>query len=285
MDVSIIIPIEAAEAPMLGACLEGIRGQRYGAGRIETLIVQYGAHEPARLPFSLPAGIRSLSTDRPTPYAARNRAAAEAVGDALLFTEAGCVPEPDWVAAHVARFTGSSVTVSVGHVAPAASTRLVDIFCAYEKLRDEWVFSGSSWRHYFGRPRNMAVLTRRFETHGPFVEVPRGSDSKLVQTVAREVSCDEVGLTQNAVVKQQSIRGLASCFQDRFGHSHALTTHQSAHAAPIALGDRIALFRNTVRRQRYGAIDAATLLALLATGIFVFRLGGWIATASRAIQR
>lgn len=99
----------------------------------------------------------------------------------------------------------------------------------------------------------MAVARHRLETHGPFVEVARGADSKFVQRVAREVSCEEVALTPNAVVRQQSIRDLPSCFRDRFDHSHALQRHQSSHAAPIALGDRIRLFRETVRERQWPA--------------------------------
>jgi hypothetical protein len=118
------------------------------------------------------------------------------------------------VAAHVARLSAAPVTVSVGHVAPAVSTRLVDLFCSYETVRDEWVFSGASWRHYFGRPKNMAVARRRFESHGPFVEVARGSDSKLVQKVASEVSCDEVGATGAIVLTIDSRR--SELLRDRF---------------------------------------------------------------------
>lgn len=273
MDVSIIVPMQASEAAGLPDCLAGIRAQRYGQGSIEVLVVRYG---PGSRPgVEAPGGgvVRMLAIDHSSPYAARNVAAAQAKGDALLFTEAGCIPDPGWVAAHVERLGEGRATISVGLVAPIRKTGPVDLMLAYENVRDEWVFASSQWPHYFGRPKNMAVARRRFATHGPFVEVARGADSKLVQKVAREISCDEVVLTTGAIVRQRSIRGVPSFLRDRFSHSCALETHQSAHAAPIALADRTAIFREAVRRHGFGPTRSAALLALLATGIITFRAG------------
>jgi hypothetical protein len=174
--------------------------------------------------------------------------------------------------------------VSVGRVAPARETRFVDLFLSYEDVRDAWVFSCSRWQHYFGRPKNMAIARHRFETHGPFFEVMRGGDSKLVQRVARELSCAEVGLARDAVVRQRSIRGLPSCYRDRFRHGRALQIHRSAHAAPINFEQRVRLFRDTLEQRRYGPFTSATLLTLLGAGILAFHVGGWAGAAARRRQ-
>jgi hypothetical protein len=273
MDVSIIVPMQASEAAGLPDCLAGILAQRYDQGNVEVLVVRYGRDSPTGVEVPDGGVARMLAVDHSSPYAARNVAAAQAKGDALLFTEAGCIPDPGWVAAHVERLGEGRATISVGLVAPVRHTAPVDLILAYENARDEWVFASSQWRHYFGRPKNMAFARRRFATHGPFVEVARGADSKLVQKVAREISCDEVALTTAAIVHQQSIRGVPSFLRDRFSHSCALETHQSAHAAPIALADRTAIFRDAVRRHGFGPVRSAALLALLATGILTFRAG------------
>ncbi len=289
MDVSIIVPIEGtADSSYLAACLRGILAQRYDEGRIETVLVWYGSTSRERPGgLDLPAGldVREFETAGESPDVARNLAAAAAHGEVFLFTEPGCVPEPGWVAGHVSLMREGKVAVGVGHVAPARSTRLLEIFNAYEQVRDAWVFAGASWRHYFGRAKNMAVSRVRFETHGPFAEVLRGADSKLVQKVAREVSCDEVAHVSSAVVRQQSIRDLPTCFRDRYGHGHALQTHQSAHAAPIALRDRVALFRETVKRSGYSPFDALRLFLVLSVGVWVFRAGEWAGSLSRRIKR
>jgi len=281
MDVSIIVPVQASQTRWLPACLAGALAQHYDGGGIEVIVVHYPRAAAPEIVSFAGCDVRVLSVDRPTPYAARNMGASQASGDALLFTEPECVPDPDWVAAHVQRLREGKATVTVGHVVPARMTRPVGLLLSYEDARDEWVFSSSSWRHYFGRPKNMAVARRRFATHGPFAEVARGADSKLVQAVARDVACDEVALAPRAVVRQQSVHGLPSFLRDRFGHAHALRVHHSSHAAPIALPTRVALFRDVVRRHGYGPLQSAMLLGLLGAGILTFRAGGWAGAFSR----
>jgi len=277
MNVSVIIPAQASDAPHLAGTLRGIGDQRYDAGRVEVFVVQYGASAAgAEAPPIVPPGlhVHFLSVDNPSPYAARNLASRAASGEVLLFTEPGCVPDPAWIAAHVAALRDSPATLVVGHVAPARETWAVATFLSYEGVRDAWVFSGASWQHLFGRPKNMAILRRRFDSHGPFAEVIRGADSKLVQHVARELSCDEIGHAPGAVVRQEVVRGLPSCLRDRFVHARALRVHKSSHAAPIALPERVRLFRETVATRRYGFAQAGMLLAFLGAGIAAFRLGG-----------
>ena len=274
MNVSVIIPWHRADAPLLSGTLDGVRAQRYDRGRIEVFAVEYGSTSDSTYPDA-PDGLDVAfeSVTHPSPYAARNLASAKASGEVLLFTEPGCVPDPDWVAAHVAALD-SGATVSVGHIAPSRETWAVSTFLSYETVRDAWVFGGRSWQHMFGRPKNMAVKRSRFESHGPFVEVMRGADSKLVQRVAREISCSEIRHAPLAVVRQVAVRGLPSCYRDRFKHAQALRVFRSAHSAPIALGDRIRLFRDTLTHRGFGPVSAAALLAFLAAGILTFRLGG-----------
>ena len=61
--------------------------------------------------------VRFVTTDHASPYAARNLAAKSASSDVLLFTEPGCVPDANWIRAHVDAIQ-SGATVSVGHIAP-----------------------------------------------------------------------------------------------------------------------------------------------------------------------
>ena len=272
MNVSIIIPAQGSESTELALTLNGIFAQRYDAGQIEVFVVQYG--DRALPSISSSRDIRLLAVDHPSPYRARNVAAAEARGDVFLFTEPGCVPDAGWVEAHVARMRDHAITISVGRVIGERMSKSADVFMSYEDTRDTWVFSCGLWKHYFGRPKNMAVARRRFETHGPFKEVLRGADSTFVQCVAREVSCNEIAFTPDAIVRQASVFGLPGIFAERFRHARALRIHRSSHAAPIALEKRVALFRETLAANDYGAAEAVKLFVLLGAGILAFRLGG-----------
>ena len=274
MNASVIIPAQDSEASQLAVTLQGVFAQRYDCGRVDVCVAQYAGGDTLDIAH-IAAGhdVRFVRVDNPSPYAARNLAAKTASGDVLLFTEPGCVPDPGWVRAHAAAVL-KGATVSVGQVAPIHETWALDTFLSYETVRDDWVFSSASWQHRFGRPKNMAVTRERFLSHGPFVEVMRGADSKLVQLVAREVSSREVAHAPDAIVRQLSIHGLPSCLRDRFVHARTLRIYQSAHAAPIQLSDRLQILRRTMRERDYGLARSAVLLGSLVTGIIAFRLGG-----------
>jgi len=221
MNASVIIPAQALEASQLAVTLQGVFAQRYDDGRVDICVAQYGGGDALDIArIAKGHDVRSVSIDSPSPYAARNLAAKTSSGDVLLFTEPGCVPDPNWVRAHTAAVR-KGATVSVGHIAPIHETWVLDTFLSYESVRDAWVFSSASWQHRFGRPKNMAVTRERFLSHGPFVEVMRGADSKLVQLVAREVSPSEVAHAPDAIVRQLSVHGLPSCLRDRFIHARA----------------------------------------------------------------
>lgn len=282
MDVVVIIPALESEAVPLAATLEGVRALRYDGGRIVVCVAQYGGGASLATSLALGNAVRLVAVDGPSPYSARNMGVQETSGEVLCFTEPGCIPDRNWVQAHVAAMRGTGVTVSVGHVGGARETWALSTFSAYEHVRDRWVFAGTSWQHMFGRPKNMAVARHRFASHGPFVEVMRGADSKLVQLVAREVSVREIALTPAAIVRQLSVRGLPSGLRERYAHGQALRVHRSAHAAPIPLAQRVELFRQTIAERGFGGARSAAMFALLAAGIAAFRLGG---ASARFVRR
>ena len=274
MNASVIIPAQDSEASQLAVTLQGVFAQRYDDGRIDVCVAQYGGGNSLDI-ASIAKGhdVRVVTVDSPSPYAARNLAAKTSAGDVLLFTEPGCIPDHHWVSAHVDAVR-KGAAISVGHIAPIHETWALNTFLSYETVRDSWVFSTASWQHRFGRPKNMAVTRARFISHGPFVEVMRGADSKLVQLIARDVSPREVAHAPDAIVRQLSVHGLPSCLRDRFIHARTLRIYRSAHAAPIQLSNRIQILRRTMRERDYGLLRSAFLLGSLASGIMAFRLGG-----------
>lgn len=98
MAVSVIIP--NLDSPSVDRTVRAVLAQRGLAQAPEVIVV--GRDGPGRLVGT--AGVRLLVTDGPRyPGAARNQGIAAAAGDLLAFTDADCEPEPDWLAAHLAR--------------------------------------------------------------------------------------------------------------------------------------------------------------------------------------
>jgi GT2 family glycosyltransferase len=96
---SIIVPtFRRPEA--LTSCLEALRRLDYPSDRFEILVVDDGSPEPVAIPPG-PAQppVRLIRQENRGPAVARNRAAAEAVGDILAFTDDDCRPRRGWLRA------------------------------------------------------------------------------------------------------------------------------------------------------------------------------------------
>ena len=92
MSISVIIP--NLHSPLIGAVLAALRAQTATAGIREIIVVGMDKHNLV-VADEL---VRPIPTARPiSPAAARNRGAAAATGDYLLFVDADCLLAPDAV--------------------------------------------------------------------------------------------------------------------------------------------------------------------------------------------
>jgi glycosyltransferase involved in cell wall biosynthesis len=103
--VSVVIPVYNGAATLL-AGLRALRRQTYPLD--EVIVVDDGSTDSSG-DIARGFGVRVISQSNAGPAAARNRGAAVAQGDILLFTDADCVPAPDWAERMITAFTGPGV--------------------------------------------------------------------------------------------------------------------------------------------------------------------------------
>jgi glycosyltransferase involved in cell wall biosynthesis len=110
--VSIIIPVYNGIAT-LEACLQRLEQQTYPGDRYEVLVVDNG--ENGGIERVVPAfpHARLLHEPVASSYLARNRGIAEARGEVIGFTDADCLPSPDWIQAGVRRILGMSCSAVI----------------------------------------------------------------------------------------------------------------------------------------------------------------------------
>ncbi len=106
--VSVIIPV-LNDAERLRLCLGALAQQTYSSTDVEVLVIDndsrsLAATERAIAPFG-PAKLSIETT--PGSYAARNHGLSLAKGDILAFTDADCIPAPDWLEQGVKALTAS----------------------------------------------------------------------------------------------------------------------------------------------------------------------------------
>lgn len=94
--ISVIIPV-FQDASGLASCLQGLVRQTVPLDEFETIVVDNGSDPPIELPGVDLSRLTVLRCLTPGSYAARNAGALTAQGDILAFTDADCVPDPQWL--------------------------------------------------------------------------------------------------------------------------------------------------------------------------------------------
>lgn len=96
--ISVIIPVWNSPE-LLAKCLTALAAQSYPRDRFEVVVVDNGSTDSTadvarRYPFAA-----VLSEPVPGSYRARNRGLKSARGEYVAFTDADCIPDPEWLAA------------------------------------------------------------------------------------------------------------------------------------------------------------------------------------------
>lgn len=97
--VTVVIPARN-EAGSITDVIQSVRAQRVSAIDLEIIVVDDGSRDET-VQLARAAGARvelALARDGGNPARARNRGAAIAVGDPIVFLDADCTPNSDWLA-------------------------------------------------------------------------------------------------------------------------------------------------------------------------------------------
>jgi cellulose synthase/poly-beta-1,6-N-acetylglucosamine synthase-like glycosyltransferase len=128
--ISVVIPAYN-DSEGLSACLDALERQTVPREKYEIIVVNDG---PVDAPVETMAdhyGATFLSQPQRGAAAARNLGAKQAQGEILLFTDADCVPESNWIEAMIAPFADQEV-VGVCGVVRTRQTSLIPRFIQLE---------------------------------------------------------------------------------------------------------------------------------------------------------
>lgn len=98
--VSVIIPV-FNDSQRLKSCLEALENQTY-PNLYEVIVVDNGSDEDIKSVVVQFGQAVATQENRPSSYAARNKGLSLAKGEIVAFTDADCIPAPDWIEKGVA---------------------------------------------------------------------------------------------------------------------------------------------------------------------------------------
>lgn len=102
--ITVIIPVWNGERT-IGSALTALQHQIADPKAFEIIVVDNGSTDHTAEIVERYEHVKLISEPLPGSYRARNKAVDLARGSHLLFTDADCVPDPDWIAAALSRIT------------------------------------------------------------------------------------------------------------------------------------------------------------------------------------
>lgn len=95
-EIAVIIPVWNGEA-VIGRCLEALARQTLPRDVFQVVVVDNGSNDASAAIARGFAGVEVIEERRPSSYAARNRGLEHVRAPITAFTDADCVPAPDWL--------------------------------------------------------------------------------------------------------------------------------------------------------------------------------------------
>ena len=174
--VTVVVPVHNG-ADVLPACLSGLAAQD-GAPAFEVLVVDNSSDDDtADVARRHDVGARVISEQRRGSYAARNAGIAAATGSILAFTDADCIPGPQWLAA-ATRAIDDGADLVAGGIAMQRSAQpgTVERYDSAVYLRQEDLVTNHGW----AVTANLVVRRSVIDAVGPFdPALPSGGDREF----------------------------------------------------------------------------------------------------------
>lgn len=185
LKISVIIPAYNASRT-IGSCVDAVLRQEAPGVDIEVIVVDDGSTDTTAQIVGTFERVQCLCQANAGPASARNHGAGHASGDILVFTDADCVPRPDWIRQLTAVFETDGVDAAAGSYGISNPGSLL-ARCVHREIRYRHVHRMGEWTDVFGS-YNAAVRREVFEKISGFDEsyrFPSGEDNDLSYRLRR----------------------------------------------------------------------------------------------------
>lgn len=274
MSTTTVIVAAYNAAGTLGACIEALLGQQGLSGELEIIVVDNNSTDVSAALARGYSDVEVFTEVKQGAYAARNRAVREATGELIAFTDADCIAHSDWIARLQKRMTTSEIQVVMGRDKPAGRSRAVRLLAEYDHGKEALIMSGDDPTVYYGHTNNLMTRRAIFDQVGLFEELLRGADVIFVQRVLQRFGTRAVVYEPFALVDHLEIASAVVYWHKAFIYGKSARRYsQMVDARPLNNRQRLGVFRDVVRRNAFGPIDASYLFVLLLIGVIAYGAG------------
>jgi glycosyltransferase involved in cell wall biosynthesis len=274
--ISVIVPVFNAST-WIERCIHGLLNQEYDASRFEIILVDNNSSDDSKSLIRRHQRVRLLEESVQSSYAARNRGARESSGELLAFTDADCVPAPNWLSAIASAMRNERTQAVLGSRTPGAGSMPVRLIAAYEDARVRYIIENHRQRSYFAFTSNMAIRRSAFERFGPFETVARGADTLFLLRLATGAGPEAAEWKAEMRVQHLEFQSAWTYLKKSFIYARARKrTKHLGQCESLTNAECLHIFRNVCRGRPPREIMA--LAFLLSTGRITWMAGSllWI---------
>ncbi len=262
--ISVIVPVFNAAA-WIEKCIYGLLNQNYDASRFEIILVDNNSTDGSKRLIERHQRVRLLEEGVQSSYAARNRGVRESSGELLAFTDADCVPAPDWLGAIAAAMQSGRTQAVLGSRTAGSPSGAAQLIAAYEDARVRYIIENRRQRSYFAFTSNMAVRRSAFEQYGPFETVARGADTLFLLRLANGAGPEAAKWESRMRVQHLEFRSAWTYLKKSFIYARARKrTKHLGQCENLTAAECLHVFRNVSRG--WSPSEIMALAFLLSTG-------------------
>lgn len=248
--LSVVIPVYNGEAD-LPELMAGLQQQNYPADRVEFLLVDNHSRDRTATQIEAMAQqdgrFRRLSeTQIQSAYAARNTGIRAAQGEIIVFTDADCRPQPQWLSALIQPFLdphqGTTIGIVAGEIVAFPGHSLLERYAERHETLSQRHTLNHPYRPY-GQTANLAVRRTIFQQVGLFRPyLTTGGDADLCWRIL-DAGDWQLQWAEQAIVQHRhrtTLQELRSQWQ-RYGRSNRYLheLHGVALMTPLTQRDRL----------------------------------------------
>lgn len=183
--VSAIIPV-FNDQEGIEACLNALSAQTYPVECFQAVVVDNGSNPAIHLDGNYPFHVKLEQCKVPGSYAARNAGARLAAGEILAFTDADCVPCPEWIERGVAALLAGEGWHIAGGEVEIIELDLRSGVALYQHATG-FHQRANIERKGFSATANVFCTMRQFQAIGPFDErLLSGGDREWAWRAAKQ---------------------------------------------------------------------------------------------------